>query len=94
MPEKLFDSFSDYWEHFLNKNPGYCPGNIHELRKQCYEAGFEQGRLARQEDIDAKQAEIDQLMLEYCPDEMTQEQINEWAEHQAAVNIEVLSDFD
>ena len=28
------------------------------------------------------QAKIDQLMLEYCPDEMTQEQLAEWARHQ------------
>jgi len=30
-----------------------------------------------------RQAKIDELMLEYCPDEMTQEQIKEWEEHQA-----------
>lgn len=30
----------------------------------------------------AKQAKIDALMLEYCPDEMTQEQLAEWAAHQ------------
>jgi hypothetical protein len=29
-----------------------------------------------------KQAHIDELMLEYCPDQMTEEQINEWAKHQ------------
>lgn len=29
-----------------------------------------------------KQAKIDQLMLEYCPDEMTLEQIENWANHQ------------
>ena len=28
------------------------------------------------------QAKIDALMLEYCPDEMTQEQLNEWAKNQ------------
>ena len=28
------------------------------------------------------QAKIDRLMLEYCPDEMTQEQLNEWAKNQ------------
>lgn len=30
----------------------------------------------------AKQAKIDALMLEYCPDEMTPEQIAEWEAHQ------------
>lgn len=32
-----------------------------------------------------KQAKIDALMLEYCPDEMTPEQIAEWERHQRAV---------
>ena len=31
------------------------------------------------------QARIDALMLEYCPDEMTPEQIAEWERHQRAV---------
>ena len=31
----------------------------------------------------SKQAKIDALMLEYCPDEMTAEQLVEWGEHQA-----------
>lgn len=33
-------------------------------------------------EIAAKQAEIDRLMLEYCPDEMTPEQIENWKRHQ------------
>ena len=32
--------------------------------------------------LNAKQAEIDRLMLEYCPDEMTIEQVKEWERHQ------------
>lgn len=31
---------------------------------------------------DALQARVDALMLEYCPDEMTPEQLEEWARHQ------------
>lgn len=34
---------------------------------------------------DSLQAKIDELMLEYCPDEMTTEQRAEWAKHQVAV---------
>ncbi len=30
----------------------------------------------------AKQAEVDALMLEYCPSEMSQEQLANWAAHQ------------
>lgn len=35
--------------------------------------------------LDAKQAEIDRLMLEHCPGEMTPEQTAEWAKHQRRV---------
>ena len=34
----------------------------------------------------AAQAKIDSLMLEYCPDEMTPEQIENWGKHQKAVS--------
>lgn len=33
----------------------------------------------------AKQAEVDALMLEYCPSEMSQEQLGNWAAHQRPV---------
>lgn len=32
--------------------------------------------------VEAKQAEIDSLMFEYCPDDMTPEQIAEYEKHQ------------
>ena len=37
------------------------------------------------EQLAAKQARIDELMLEYCPNEMTEEQLEEWSKHQRAV---------
>jgi len=37
-------------------------------------------------ELRAKQAEIDRLMLEYCPEEMSPEQIVEWARHQRPVH--------
>lgn len=36
-------------------------------------------------ELGAKQAEIDRLMLEYCPEEMTPAQMAEWERHQKAV---------
>jgi hypothetical protein len=36
--------------------------------------------------IGSLQARIDELMLEYCPDEMTQERFDEWARHQVPVD--------
>ena len=35
-------------------------------------------------ELAAKQAQIDRLMIEYCPDEMTDEQTAEWTSHQRA----------
>jgi hypothetical protein len=36
-------------------------------------------------EIDFLQAKIDKLMLEYCPDEMTEAQVSNWALHQKLV---------
>ena len=42
-------------------------------------------------DEDAQELEnkIDSLMLEYCPDEMTKEQIENWEKHQVKSDIEI-----
>jgi hypothetical protein len=40
-------------------------------------------------EIDFLQAQIDKLMLEYCPDEMTESQMHNWALHQKLVKGEV-----
>lgn len=37
--------------------------------------------------VASKQAEIDGLMLEYCPGDMTTEQIEEWCRHQHPVDF-------
>ena len=36
--------------------------------------------------LKSKQAEIDRLMLEFCPDEMTEEQLDNWKHHQKIYN--------
>lgn len=41
--------------------------------------------------IAARQAQIDRLMFEYCPDEMTEEQKQRWAQHQTPVSKEAES---
>ncbi len=41
---------------------------IHDLRFECR----------------AKQAQIDELMFEYCPDDMTKEQIKNWENYQVS----------
>lgn len=46
-----------------------CKDEIESLRQQ----------------LSAAQAKIDELMLEYCPEEMTNEQLAEYEKHQRAV---------
>ena len=44
--------------------------------------------------IESMQARIDELMLEYCPDEMTQEQIDNWCKHQKpCINPQKVQDY-
>lgn len=38
-------------------------------------------------EIESKQAKIDALMLEYCPDEMTPEQMKEWESRQKLAEV-------
>jgi hypothetical protein len=60
-------------------------------------AGFNNGQgvyfpctcaLFERQTIERLQAKIDALMLEYCPDEMTEEQMANWARHQQPVSAE------
>lgn len=48
--------------------------------KALRETVDERDRLRR--DVGAMQAQIDRLMLEHCPNEMTAEQLAEWGRHQ------------
>jgi hypothetical protein len=47
--------------------------------------------LTQEQEIAAQQARIDELMFEYCPDEMTPEQIAEYERHQVAVDEDASS---
>lgn len=38
-------------------------------------------------EVEAQQAKIDSLMLEYCPNEMTKEQIKNWEKHQVKSSL-------
>jgi hypothetical protein len=52
------------------------------FRQQQRMEEAEEAFRAIQADVAAKQAEIDRLMLEYCPEEMSAEQTAEWGKHQ------------
>ena len=49
-----------------------------DIRELCGEASKE---------INYLQSQIDSLMLEYCPKEMTKEQIQNWEDHQQKVIV-------
>lgn len=69
-----------------------------DVEADCYDEGGYNGmyeeeymkmaalvRAHDQHKLDALQAKIDALMLEFCPDEMTAEQVEEWKSHQKKV---------
>lgn len=45
-------------------------------------------------EVDALQVKIDTLMFEYCPEEMTPEQVDEWGKAQRPVSPEVAAAID
>ncbi len=55
---------------------------------ELYEAGqkLERALAASRAEAEAKQAKIDALMLEYCPEDMTPEQYTNWLAHQIPDN--------
>ena len=55
--------------------------------KEAWEACSEQVNDLKQQ-LAAKQAQIDELMLEYCPDEMTEERLAEYARNQVPISPE------
>lgn len=52
----------------------------------CYYKTVLENSAAADEEIAALQAQIDSLMLEYCPEEMTKEQLAEWEKSQKVFN--------
>lgn len=56
-------------------------GKVRTALKKKYQTQIDELKA----EVVSKQATIDSLMLEYCPDEMTQSQMDEWASHQAPV---------
>ena len=61
--------------------------HVEPLRQQLDAANtlinkYREETTSLRQQVAAKQAEVDALMLEYCPSEMSQEQLNNWAAHQ------------
>ena len=56
--------------------------------------GYVKAEQAECNECGAKQAQIDRLMLEYCPDEMTPEQMREWGNNQRPAKQAEQEPFD
>ena len=59
---------------------------IDELQEKLQ--GYKFALDAEQAHVERLQAKIDSLMLEYCSDEMTEEQLEIWGKHQAPSEAE------
>ena len=78
----------------MGKHLDVCAGNPQASAEL---AAIRAQLAACQSDCDtwmAAQAKIDALMLEYCPDEITPEQLDEWARHQKPAPDELTSAID
>lgn len=47
---------------------------------------LERARQEQDKKLETLQAKLDAVMLEYCPEDMTQEQVDNWARHQRPVS--------
>lgn len=61
------------------------PGNDSEDSRHAFYGGLFVRHQETTKKMQALQAKIDALMLEYCPQEMTEAQLAEWASHQRPV---------
>jgi len=68
---------------------GCTPADARVLRKANHELAVEISQFMKA--VNAKQARIDELMLEYCPDEMTDDQMEEYSKHQVKSDLELFT---
>lgn len=87
--ERFHESFDNFSSHDSKKanmriwlQAAFEAGksDIEEERVELYQMCLNQAKTIR-----SKQCEIDRLMLEFCPDEMTEEQLAEWKSNQRFV---------
>jgi len=85
--EQIVQMLSDWERNDRPIDAGYA---AMQARRIIYALDHERSAVSEtgaQNDCAALQAKIDRLMLEYCPDEMTPEQIENWGKHQRAVSL-------
>lgn len=77
-------------ERLYESLPVPAGAKLRESLETWLRAAFEAGQTLAH----SKQARIDELMLEYCPDEITDEQWDEYSRHQVSVGPEFLDAYN
>ena len=77
LPARINREIDTYMAQYARETRARLYDFIREYGALCYEAG--RGAL---------QAKIDRLMLEHCPEDMTEAQIQEWGSHQKPFSAE------
>lgn len=78
--DTLFNTVQNY--SFTIRHRAIMMRAINELKShRVFAKKAEETMMKLAKELDAKQAKIDELMFEYCPDEMTTEQIAEYEKH-------------
>lgn len=78
------DNYAKVIEAALTEHVRFCPVGCSIDAFEWYRVVHPEALRALLEERKAMQAKIDALMLEFCPGEMTAEQVENWASHQKA----------
>lgn len=80
---KAFQQGQTYWQQADSES--YVENRRSDLTYTKFCSLQEETVIAVSKQIEYMQSQIDELMLEYCPDEMSQEQLDNWAKNQKVV---------
>jgi len=96
------EALPDYWRK-LTAMFNRCADDLETALIRQKNSGEEAKELIKRIDqhlkdksvkINALQAKIDQLMFEYCPEEMTERQKENWGKHQKPVTAEQQAELE
>lgn len=82
--EKVLKDICEEWNEGCEPS---CNSVCHA--PECKAINIAEAKRAMRLALDAAQAQIDRLMLEYCPSEMTREQVERWAASQRVSDTKI-----
>ena len=82
--EKVLKDICEEWNEGCEPS---CNSVCHS--PSCKAINIAEAKRAMRLALDAAQAQIDRLMLEYCPSEMTREQVERWAASQRVSDTKI-----